>query len=439
MSLLDTAGVTWGWFQGGFAPTSTANGFAVCSSAHANIAGNPVADYVPHLNPFQYYGSTANPKHLPPSSAEAIGTTDQANHQYDLSDFSTALNAGNLPAVSFLEAPAYENGHAGSSDPLDEQHFLVNTINQIVQSPDWRSTMIVVTYDDSGGWYDHQPPTIVNGSDDTNEDTALCTGVAVTVGTPNDRCGHAGRVPLLVISPYAPANTVSHVPTDQTSILRFIEDNWLGGERIGNGSFDALAGSLDGTNGLLNFSATPHDDQLVLDPTTGQVMSDTSDDDLTLTNVPANTSRSTQSGPAGAVASYTPPTVVDEDQPLPPVTCTPASGTTFPIGTTTVTCTAVAPGDTNSPATATFTVTVNGAAEQLEVLGTAVTGAGPGKSLANTITDALHDVATGDRTGACSTLDGLLEVKAQSGKKLTKTQAASLAAAAARVEAVLAC
>ena len=247
---------------------------------------------------------------------------------------------------------------------------------------------------------------------------------------------------MLVISPYAPASYGQPRP-DRTPGHRFLRfssrTSWLGGERIGNGSLDTLAGALDGTNGLLNFNATPHDDQLVLNPTTGQVISDTSDDDLTLTNVPANITIDASS-PAGAIATYTPPTVVDEDQPLPAVTCTPASGTTFPIGTTTVTCTAVAPGDTNSPATATFTVTVNGAAEQLEVLGTAATGVGPGKSLANTISDALHDVATGDRAGACSTLDDFVgEVKAQSGKKLTKTEATSLAAAATRVEAVLAC
>src|SRR5262249_3363204 len=273
--LLNAAGVTWGWFHGGFQPTGTANGFAVCGSSHTNIRGGHLVDYLPRLNPFQYYQSTPNPKHLPPRSVAAIGTTDQANHQYDLADFSAALTAGNLPAVSFLQAPAYENGHAALSDPLDEQHFLVDTINAIVQSPDWASTAIVLTYDESGGWYDHQPPTIVNGSGDSSRDTALCTGVAISLGTANDRCGYAGRVPLLAISPYAPANTVSHVATDQTSILRFIEDNWLGGKRIGNGSFDSIAGLLAGANGLLNFSVKAHADELVLDPTTGAVVSDT--------------------------------------------------------------------------------------------------------------------------------------------------------------------
>jgi phospholipase C len=65
--LLNAKNVTWGWFQGGFAPTSTnAAGYAVCGSEHENVGGNEVADYSPHHNPFEYYKSTANPKHLPP-------------------------------------------------------------------------------------------------------------------------------------------------------------------------------------------------------------------------------------------------------------------------------------------------------------------------------------------------------------------------------------
>ncbi len=176
--LLNAKGVTWGWFQGGFAPTSTANGFEVCGQNHQNIGGIPVTDYVPHHEPFQYYKSTSNPKHLPPSSVSMIGKTDQANHQYDISDFFTALHANNMPAVSFLKPPAYENGHAANSDPLDEQNFLVNTINQIEESKDWSSTAIVITYDDSDGWYDHQAPPTINGSNDGSNDVAPCSTVA---------------------------------------------------------------------------------------------------------------------------------------------------------------------------------------------------------------------------------------------------------------------
>jgi phospholipase C len=62
--LLNARNVSWGWFQGGFTPTSTnAAGFAVCGTTHNNIGGNPSVDYSPHHNPFEYYKSTANPKH----------------------------------------------------------------------------------------------------------------------------------------------------------------------------------------------------------------------------------------------------------------------------------------------------------------------------------------------------------------------------------------
>ena len=80
-----------------------------------------VGDYIPHHQPFEYYTSTTNPHHLPPTSVSMIGKTDQANHQYDINDFFEALKHGHLPAVSFLKAPAYADGHPGYSDPLDEQ------------------------------------------------------------------------------------------------------------------------------------------------------------------------------------------------------------------------------------------------------------------------------------------------------------------------------
>src|SRR5262249_15766925 len=153
--LLNQENVTWGWFQGGFKPSSVVNGVAVCATAHKNVAGATVTDYIPHHEPFQYYTSTANPHHLPPSSVAMIAHTDQANHQYDLSDFWDAADSGNLPAVSFLKAAAYQDGHAAYSDPLDEQTFLVNTINHLEQLPEWKSTAVIIAYDDSDGWYDH--------------------------------------------------------------------------------------------------------------------------------------------------------------------------------------------------------------------------------------------------------------------------------------------
>jgi phospholipase C len=270
--LLNARHITWGWFQGGFAPTGTnAGGYALCRSSHMNIGGATITDYSPHHEPFQYYKSTANPKHLPPSSEAAIGRTDQANHQYDLSSFYETLKDGNMPAVSYLKAAEYQDGHAGYSDPLDEQTFLVNTINQIEKSKFWKSTAIVVTYDDSDGWYDHQVSKIVNGSN-TSADAAICTPARMTLGSFPDRCGYGPRLPLLVISPWTQDNYVSHKLIDQSSVVKFIEDNWLDGKRIGNGSFDVIAGSLDGHGGVLNFRTRPHFRPVILDPSTGEVV-----------------------------------------------------------------------------------------------------------------------------------------------------------------------
>ena len=263
---LNAAGITWGAFMGGFGDTT-------CSQAHDNVGGAAVVDYIPHHAFFQYWSSTQNPQHLPPSNPANVGKTDQANHQYDLSLFFTALKSGRLPAVSILKAAAYQDGHAGYSDPLDEQTFLVNTINAIMSSPEWGDTAIVILYDDSDGWYDHQMGPVVNQSN-VAEDQLIGPG---NCGAPkstqvggagqNGRCGFGPRQPLLVISPWARPNFVDHRITDQSSVVRFIEDNW-GLPRIGNGSTDAIAGSL---NGMFDFSGRTRSGRVFLDPTTGQI------------------------------------------------------------------------------------------------------------------------------------------------------------------------
>jgi phospholipase C len=176
---------------------------AACARSHTNVGGASVADYSAHHQPFQYYASTANPHHLPPSSATGIGHTDAASHQYDLT-----------------------------------------------------------------GWYDHQPSPNVNASQ-SPQDALTASGICGSTATPlagfQNRCGYGPRLPLLVISPFAKQNFVDHTVTDQTSILRFVEDNWLSGQRIGGGSFDALAGPL---TGMFDFPHR-HAGNLILDPATG--------------------------------------------------------------------------------------------------------------------------------------------------------------------------
>jgi phospholipase C len=300
--LLTARNITWGWFEGGFDLTITnpngstgCNRFTLPTQPHSPFSST---DYIPHHQPFQYYASTRNATHARPSSVAAIGhtnipgtthTPDPANHQYDSHDFFDALNAGNLPTVSFLKAPAFQDGHAGYSNPLDEQTFIVNTVNAVQQSPFWKDTAIVILYDDSDGWYDHQMPPIVNPSFNPSLDVLNGPGqcsLGLQQGRPTrhtpfngafgqpawGRCGYGTRQPLLVISPFAKRNYIDHTLTDQTSVLRFIEDNWLGGERIQpDGSMDTIAGTIEN---MFDFRHGGGDDnKLILDPATGAVVS----------------------------------------------------------------------------------------------------------------------------------------------------------------------
>jgi phospholipase C len=337
---LNSAGLSWGWFQGGFRPTTTfatatagspqptstftpdefkgkfavapASDQGLCNAVHpigpaVGGTGGTVAgptnygnkdDYIPHHEPFQYYASTANPHHLAPTSLAAIGTDtqtvtggvpqfDTANHQYDTSDFDALvgaishgyLSADHLPAVSFLKAPGYEDGHAAYSDPIDEQKFVVDEINALQHTPDWSSTAVVVTYDDSDGYYDHVYSGVHNtsntasvatppGPQDFLTGTGLC-GNTVTnppLADQSGRCGYGPRLPLLVISPWAKQNSVDHSLTDMSSIPKFVQTNWKLPPITG--SFSNIAGSL---SNLFDFKSHHGNNSLfLLDPITGQ-------------------------------------------------------------------------------------------------------------------------------------------------------------------------
>jgi phospholipase C len=283
--LLTEAKVSWGFFQGGFDRTVVnANGTTDCHRSSIGVTQLNVRDYTPHHQPFQYYKSTANLQHVRPKSVKSIGTNEDggANHQYDTHDFLDALKSGNFPSVVYLKAPAFADGHAGNSDPLDEQNFTVTMINAIQQSPEWEHTVVFIAYDDSDGWYDHvKGPTrtgsaaIVDELDGTGKcgdpETALA-GVDPATKHANGRCGFGPRLPLLVISPWSKPNFIDHTETDQTSILRFVEDIFLNGERIGQGSFDEKAGSLAN---LFDFSKSkPHNmRRVLLNADTGEVTS----------------------------------------------------------------------------------------------------------------------------------------------------------------------
>jgi phospholipase C len=339
---LNAAGLSWGWFQGGFRPTTTfatATGgtqptstftpdqfkgkFAVAPASDQGLcnAVHPVGsalggtggttaggsnygtkdDYIPHHEPFQYYASTANPHHLAPASLSAIGTDTQAmtngvpqfntaNHQYDTSDFDSLVGAishgyvspDKLPAVSFLKAPGYQDGHAAYSDPVDEQQFIATEINNLQHTPDWASTAVVISYDDSDGWYDHVYSGVHNpsntaavatppGPQDFLTGAGLCSAnsALTPLAGQNGRCGYGPRLPLLVVSPWAKHNYVDHTLTDQSSILKFVQDNWKLPKIAG--SFATIAGSI---NKMFDFTGhSGGNKKLYLDPVTGSPVS----------------------------------------------------------------------------------------------------------------------------------------------------------------------
>ena len=360
---LNARGLSWGWFEGGFRPTTT---FAAASAAvgHSgqptsqfipdefsgsftgnNVppnasnqalcdAVNPVGvalggtgqwgykdDYIPHHEPFQFYASTANPHHLtvPANGAgqdtlaglNEIGRDTQSyvtgvpqfntpNHQYDTSDFDqlvAAIHRGRLPAsalptVSFLKAPGYEDGHPGYSDPADEQAFVTREIDSLMRTPDWQSTVVLVNWDDSDGWYDHVYSGITNPSLSPADNLTNTNTNTIGTGQPTSgqcgpspqtkaplageqgRCGFGPRLPMLVISPYARVNHVDSDMTDQASIINFIEYNWhLPGIP---GSADRVLSQLDRSEGIKFDLAGMFDfthsqaKTLILNPSTGE-------------------------------------------------------------------------------------------------------------------------------------------------------------------------
>ncbi|HEY3597163.1 MAG TPA: alkaline phosphatase family protein [Paraburkholderia sp.] len=296
--MLNAANLTWGGFMGGFnLQTVNENGTTGCArSTWSDVLGAASTDYVQHHAWFQYYTSTANPTHQRPTSNTMIGQTEPTldntatpvHHQYDTDDFFTAVTAGNFPSVNFLKAPAVGDGHPGNSDPLDEQQFVVKVVNFLQQQPDWKNTAVVIAYDDSDGWYDHVKPTILNSSADTTlavgaggatfqgadqlSGLGSCTSASakpalgLNGGVVNGRCGPGTRTPFILISPWAKTNFVDHTMITQASVVKFIEDNWLGGKRLGGASFDATAGDI---TSMLNLTGTGNNPTLFLDPVMG--------------------------------------------------------------------------------------------------------------------------------------------------------------------------
>jgi phospholipase C len=204
----------------------------------------------------QLFASTANPLHLRPTSVAMTGHTDQANHQYDVQDFFSAVTISNLPAVSFLKAPSSQDSHPGNSDPVDEQIFISTVINARSSRP-------------IGQRQPSSSPMTIPTVGTTTRCRRSSTSRSRSLPAFQGRCGYGTRIPFLVVSPWSKINFVDHTLLDQSSVSRFVEDNWLQGQRLGfpNSSFDSIANTFD-FSGAAGTAPT-----VFLQPTTGVIVS----------------------------------------------------------------------------------------------------------------------------------------------------------------------
>lgn len=167
---LDAAKVSWAWYQAGWG-----------AGADAVKHG-----YMPHHNPFQYV-------------KRIMESPEGREHIRDLSEFVRALREGGLPSVAFVKPHRDQNAHAVSSTVGAGDRWIGEMVREIMASRYWRRVVVVITYDEGGGWFDHVRPPVV------------------------DRFGLGSRVPTLVVSPYAKRGVVAHGQYEHASILKLIE------------------------------------------------------------------------------------------------------------------------------------------------------------------------------------------------------------------------
>lgn len=194
---LTTKGIAWAWYSGGWAAASSTPWNGTGSTAttttiyHANSYGTADAsnvDFQAHHQPFNYYAN------LDPVSHASY----RAAHLKDRSDLLNDIAAGTLPAVTFYKPVGFQNQHPGYTNVSEGDSEIVNIVNQLRQSPQWKHMLVVVTYDEFGGQFDHVAPPKA------------------------DLIGPGTRIPALIISPFAKKGYVDHTQYDTASVLRFI-------------------------------------------------------------------------------------------------------------------------------------------------------------------------------------------------------------------------
>jgi len=175
--LLTQKGVSWAWYAGAFQG-------ALDHTAPASVA------FQYHHQPFNYYADLA-----PGTAARSQHLLDGG---IDGAAFIQAIDAGTLPQVTFYKPEGKQNQHAGYAYINDGDAHIADVISHLEASPQWANMVVVITYDENGGWWDHVAP------------------------PKGDRWGPGTRIPAIIVSPFAKRGYVDHTQYDTASSLRLI-------------------------------------------------------------------------------------------------------------------------------------------------------------------------------------------------------------------------
>jgi phospholipase C len=218
--LLSDAGISWAWYAGAW------------QNALDGDRSKPVPNFQFHHQPFNYFANFAP------------GTAARAEHLKDGgmggSEFIKAIDAGMLPQVTFYKPQGNLNEHPGYADVLSGDQHIADLIAHLEKSRQWAHMLVIVTYDENGGIWDHVAP------------------------PKGDRWGPGSRIPTLIVSPFAKKGFVDHTQYETTSILAFITKRFNLPVLPGIAARDAalrkngVAPLGDLTNSLQFTSATPH-------------------------------------------------------------------------------------------------------------------------------------------------------------------------------------
>jgi acid phosphatase len=188
---LSAKGVSWAWYSGGW-NVALADGRqdpqAKRTVIYSREPGNPM--FQAHHQPFNYFARFAP------------GTPDRARHLKDGETLLEDIDKGTLPQVAFYKPAGRFTQHPSYTDLLSGDRHAADLLERLRRSPQWKAMLVIVTYDENGGYWDHVPPPSGPGW--------------------GDRWGPGSRVPAIVISPFARRGFVDSTPYDTTSIIKLI-------------------------------------------------------------------------------------------------------------------------------------------------------------------------------------------------------------------------